>query len=257
MELYAIAFDFNCHFNFSKALVRYNDYEFVFHNGKTDKVDVIETILSNSDERDKFAQTAIDFCLSLVAKNIFCSFSYIAEFAMGLKKSLDLLNKKPSIRISRNDRSSILDINSIKKLETDSQKIVSSLLNDADYNNNPFFKFLCYWKILEVPINSKTRRAERWINDIINSNPDIISNNKDIKQKHNSGVDIGRYFKEQNRNAIAHISRPPYLSSHNYQHFRQVSKACNEIYDFVNYFVQNEIFWKKGLKKTEILSIIY
>ena len=250
-----MAFNFNCRFDFSKALINYNGYEFVLHNGGIEKVDVIETILYNDDERELFSQTAIDFCLSLVSRNILYSFMYLEAFAKGIRKEVNLLGKEPSIRIPRSEINSI-SINFIKKLNSSEQKIISSLLNDANYSNNPFYKFLCYWKILEVPISSKTRSAEKWINDLIDNNPTIINGNQELERMYKSGTNIGNYFREQCRNSIAHITKPPSLISSNFNHFMQVSRACSDIFNFVNYFIMHEVFWERYQQKVNILSIV-
>ena len=126
MQIYAMAFNFNCRFDFSKALIKYNDFEFVLHSGGIEKVDVIETVLSNDHERELFAQTAIDFCLSLVSKNILHSFIYITDFAIGIRKEVNLIDREPSIRIPRSENASI-GIDFIRKLKSSEQKIISSL----------------------------------------------------------------------------------------------------------------------------------
>jgi len=255
VEIYAMAFNFNCRFEFSKALINYNSYEFVLHNGGIAKVDVIETILNNDNEREQFSQTAIDFCLSLVSKNLLHSFIYISDFAIGIREKINLIEREPSIRVPRSENTSI-SIDFIRKLKSNEQKIISSLLNDAHYSNNPFFKFLCYWKILEVPIKSKSRNAEKWINDLIINNPSIIRSNDKLYDMYKSGVNIGYYFREQCRNAISHISKPPYLTSNNFKHFMQVTRACSFIFIFVKYFIMHEIFWERYQQKVNILSIV-
>ncbi len=110
------------------------------------------------------------------------------------------------------------------------------MYNDSQNTRNPSFKFLCYWKILEVPINSRSRKANEWINNILNTNPQIIESNNKLKKRFESGTNIGNYFKDNYRNAIAHISKPPYLSSHNYSHFINVSRACYDMSDFCRIF---------------------
>lgn len=239
--LYAIAFDFACNLGFNKIQINYKDFEFVFHNGGQDHVDVIETILTDLNEKNRFVQTTIEFCLAIAIQNS-CGFTYITEFGLGnVGRGFDLYNKLPSIRLPRHNRTLSVNIHNIKKLDSQDKLIIAALFNDAEYTTNHFFKFLCYWKILETPINGRNRNAKDYINDLITRNPTIL--NSKLALLYDSGVDIGNHLKEKYRNAITHISRPPFLSTHDYKDYVDVVIMTSGLFEFVKYFINNDITW--------------
>lgn len=122
MILHAIAFDFDCELNFSKALIQFGDFEFVFHNGGEKRVDVIETLLNDRKEKEKFAQTAIYFCLSIASMYRPCSFTYVTEFIIGgIRSDVNVFEKEPAIRIPRRSNSVTIDITNISNLKTKEQ----------------------------------------------------------------------------------------------------------------------------------------
>ncbi|MFQ5714549.1 MAG: methylamine utilization protein MauJ [Candidatus Scalinduaceae bacterium] len=254
MFLYSMAFDFNCKFEFSKACISHKGCEFILHNGGDNYADVIETILDKYEDRDSFSQVAFNFCLSFVACNS-CNFAYLDSCAMSLHEKIDIFDKNPFIKIPRNSRSVLVPLNYIKKVDTEEQSLVSSLFNDATSSNNPFFKFLCYWKILEIPINSKSRKATDWIDSTVKTNPELVESSKELKEEYDKGINIGKYFKDNYRDAVAHIARPPHLSSHNFNDYKKVTEACDSLNPFIIHFMQNEITWEKGLSKVNIIKI--
>ncbi|MFH1853051.1 MAG: methylamine utilization protein MauJ [Candidatus Neomarinimicrobiota bacterium] len=257
MVLYAIAFDFDCPFSFKKVKLHFGGYEFVFHYGGNQNVDVIETILKDNNETEQFAQTAIDFCQRIVKANETCSFRYVIEFIIGgIKTPIDLIDKEPAIRIKRRSNNLMADVNEIGEFLSEEQKIVTSLINDAQNTKNPFFKFLCYWKILEIPVDSKYGNARKWINNILKGDQADFKFNNNILDMLEKKIDIGQYFQENYRNAIAHITRPPFLSTHNYSHFKKVSLACTDIKIFVDYYLRHVVGWYNPPIKNKIVKII-
>lgn len=251
----SMAFDFDCKFNFSKILVDFNGFELVFHNGGEEHYDIVECLLSSWSDVDSFMQTAFEFCLSITSYHNFCSFHYVSDFIVGgVDDEFKIFENKPRQQQPRNPSHFTADLYRVKNLATEEQKLVSAIWNDAQNTHNPFFKFLCYWKIFEIPIGGKSFMAEDWINNTIIKNPKVIEPSNRLQKMQKDGKNIGKYFKDNYRNAIAHISKPPNLSSHKHLDYRNVSIANYDLSLFAEYFLKNEITWEKDNIKTKILE---
>lgn len=253
MHIFSLAYNFSDRFNFTKAKINFQGREFVFHHGGDKSVDCIETILQDKSEQEEFYQVANSFCLGIVANGNDSSFRFLGGSYIGLSQEVDLYDRPPFHQEQRKHQK-LLHVGSVKKLVTEEQILLSSLLNEAIDAKNIFYEFICYWKILEIPINNKSRSAEKWINKVINDNPKSVLVLNEIKDWHRQGKDIGKYFKDVFRNAIVHIAHSPRLSPNNFDEYMSVVRATKHLDYFVEHFISTNIKWERYPISVDILK---
>lgn len=123
----------------------------------------------------------------------------------------------------------------IPDVQDETEKLALSLMNEAHCSSSPFFRFINYWKILELPPPGKTvsgkaeDRAMTWINSIPEHKLAVDERIQDeLKRRRKS---LGEYLWNVFRNAIVHVTRKPSLKPNNPQHqlktYIAASVACN------------------------------
>jgi len=253
MELWAYAFDSTCIFPFERCLFRYEGREFVLYSGNDEQCEVIQTIINHPNERDKVFQIIQKFLFCYGWDN-HCYFHFTADAGMGLPKPIDLLEREP-IRVKRKYRNLLVNFEYIISPATRELEVALSLYNDAKYTPDQFYAFICYWKILEIPYSGRTLKPVDWINDVIKKGCNIYITDY-IRDLISKNRDIGKFFKEKCRNAIAHIERRPTVVSFNADDYRQIASACSGIEPFTTYFIRNELGTPKYSDRIEVIKKI-
>ncbi|MCK4946845.1 MAG: hypothetical protein KAS46_00580 [Candidatus Aureabacteria bacterium] len=98
------------------------------------------------------------------------------------------------------------NISRMPKIENEGQRTALTLYRQALSSNNDYLSFLFFWQVLEVG----GKNPIGWINKI-NKNGKIrfAISESDLKRLPLNQKDLGNYFYDDCRNAIAHINRRP------------------------------------------------
>lgn len=166
MEVLSYAFNSKCTFPFERCLFKFEGREFALISGNEEYCEVIQTIIDNPKERSEVFEAIHKFLFRFGWANN-CSFNYRGHIAEGLAKPIDIFKRRRVLYIKRHYRNLLVDLAHLISPTTFEQEVALSLYNDAQYSANPFYAFVCYWKILELPFATRTLKAEDWVNDII------------------------------------------------------------------------------------------
>ncbi|MFC1547493.1 methylamine utilization protein MauJ [Candidatus Neomarinimicrobiota bacterium] len=227
--LLSIAYEFSCDFDFEKFPFSYEERDFVFHAGSGQMHTCIETYLNRQDDIDYFISLVNKFCLSLIHIP-WVSFQFISASTMGLRTDYDsLFTKRPFNQSSPRNLPTENVPRLILDFQNEDQIKAYSLYNDARFTDNLLFRIICLWKILEIPNRSGESASSR-LNQIL---PEINVQQYPVLELASTRVtDLGDYIKSEYRHAIAHIARPPHITSIDYEHrsaLLQVSRALDEV----------------------------
>jgi len=165
MELLTYAFDSTCTFPFKKCLFRYENREFVIIQGSDTECDNIKTIINDQSERDVVFEIIHKFLYKFGWANG-CSFNYRGHYALGLSHPVDLLAYKGNYIVNRIYRNFLVKFNTILPSISSDLEIALSIYNEAKFTKNLFYQFLCFWKILEIPYQTRSLNAVAWVNEI-------------------------------------------------------------------------------------------
>lgn len=254
MEILSYSFDFNCKFAFKKCKFEYEGLEFVFYCGDENNCEVIQVSNKDENERDKIFRILNKFLNSFGWAN-HCSYEYKGYCAFGLAREIDLLEIGPRFFVPRNFRNQLVGFESTARVPTEELEKALSLYNEGNFTNNIFYKFFCYWKILDLKYpNRSTNDASEFINSIISFSKISIDNY--IKNLLSQGKDVGQHLYKNLRCAIAHITRNPVRISYIASDYREVASACNSLIPFVDFFIKNELKIPVYSEKISIIKII-
>lgn len=253
MKLLSFAFDSRCKFNYKKYLFKFEDRELVLLVGDDKHCEVIQTFAQDNEDEDLIFMQINKFLFCFAYEN-FCSFHYRGSCARGWNGTRDLLLIEPIYLEERTYRNFVVDFSHIKEASSKELEIALSLYNEAMFTYNQFYKFICLWKILEINYSGRSKKAEDWINDIISSNKNILIEDL-IKDLISKNKDVGKTLKENYRNAIYHIERPPKIYNFVRKNFIEVNKACRAIEPFVRIFIKNELKLPIHGTKLEVIKI--
>jgi len=96
------------------------------------------------------------------------------------------------------------NIDIIPKIETEEQRIALTLYREARASNNDYLSFLFFWQVLETGGTN----AEGYVNKIQRKRPrKLMFVAKDIAKLKLKSRRLGEYFRDECRDAIAHIRR--------------------------------------------------
>ncbi len=252
MELLTYAFDSSCTFPFKRCLFKFDGREFVLISGTEEYCEVLTIIIDNSKERDKIFNTIQKFLFCFGWAND-CKFNYRGYLAEGISKSVNLFKRRRTFYMRRNYRNFLVSFDFTISPTTYEQQVALSLYNDAQYSANLFYEFVCLWKILELPYANRTLKANEWVNDIIKKRPKIQITDY-VADLISKGENVGKYFREECRNAIFHITREPTVVSFKARDYKQIGYACAGIEPFVRYFIKKELHLPKQYDGIEVLE---
>lgn len=140
------------------------------------------------------------------------------------------------------------------------QEDAIGLYREALVSHSPFYKFLCLWNILNIPLG-KTDSVIKWINNTIVNKKNKIYPNEHIEILKTKNKNIGKYLQCECRNAIAHIQRRSQkytnLDPNNPEDFGRISTVAHFLEDLVKIYIVDELKINKiqflyRFKKTDI-----
>lgn len=232
--LFAYAFNSNCKFGFKKALFKYQNREFVFWVGDEVHCEVIQTFIEYPEKEHVFNMIN-DFLhrFGYINKS---GFEFRGAFSQ-TTNSKTLIDAPLIVHAERAPKKLRVEFthfsDGLASLEV---KQALSLLNDAEYSINPWFKFLCYWKIISL-----RKEAHTWISANVDRFRGLSFYNNLLSQ----GVDIVKFFSDQCRNAVTHVNRAgnKELYSYSLEDYHHIQGACFSIEPFVKAYI-NEVLYE-------------
>ena len=246
----------SCVFKFYRCLFEYKGQEFMLYAGNEKEYMSIDTVVSNAKEEDKAFELIHEFLYLFGWKNN-ASFHFLdASMQYPGNRELLLKRKIPLLRYPRR-MYQITELLFISALHNSNElKKALALYNDAD-NQDLYHRFICLYKILDIPIAGKTRNPEEWINDN-KSNIKIPSNSTMIDKTFHEIENLGAYLRDECRNALAHIHRKEpsksIILSFRFADFKRISIANTILEYFVIYFIENELGGKQ--MEEQIVNVI-
>lgn len=253
MELLSYAFDSTCTFNFRKCVFKFENREFAMVPGDTYTCDVVHTIAKNSTERDAIFQLIHRFLYRYGWANR-CSFHFAGHVAQGISQQSSLNDIKFTFIINRKYRNLLVNFDRIVPPVAPELELALSLFNDANYTNDLFYRFLCFWKILQINLPGRRKLpAHKWIDDRFSDG--TVSLPGYLHDLVPSGTSLGEFLKDECRNAIAHITREPTVLSYKASDCEKIGRACTAIEPFVEYFIRRALDMPEHHDNIEVLAM--
>lgn len=168
-----------------------------------------------------------------------------------------LPSRKPC---SMGPRGSVVDPSHLPGFTTSNETLMwaISLLNEARCSRSPFFRFLNYWKILELQIGSgcvkgkPEARAIKWI-DQVPSHKVAIPDEVDAVLRREK-VGLGKYLYGRCRNAVAHVTRQPTLQSNKVSDRHQIEVVLNTIARLAEHYIWDNLRSTEGIPSLRMIK---
>lgn len=204
-----IGFDNNCRlikniYYFEYKGIRYK----LIQNNSKKWLNVLITIIpgfNNTKAIKEAFLTAAEFLSAFCYdKNARVSVSYLG--GQGVPDNFKLRSAKCRVFSGRKTPSTgeILgySLSEIPKIENEDQRNALILYREAMGSNSNYLSFLFYWQILEI----NNKNPDNWINkSFYKKNRTIRFSQNDLNQIKLNDKKLGEYFRDDCRNAIAHI----------------------------------------------------
>jgi hypothetical protein len=148
----------------------------------------------------------------------------------------ELLALEPLVESSRYFRRYIPYFTDITRTINGEQEVALALLNEARASHNPFYQFLCYWKILALRSAGQGKGyLVGWINKM------LVSGLLDIPSYLRNVKDIGLFLKDSCNNAIKHIDNAEAVISYSEVDLERVKYGNYVMDQLVEYYLKNEL----------------
>lgn len=134
-------------------------------------------------------------------------------------------------------------ISNIPHIENEDQRLALALYREAGAANNDYLQFLFYWQILYVGSNTKP-----W--DAVNKARKNIRDNTWIGKLELNGKTIGDYFRDDCRDAIAHVMRKPGETTIDFDEpadRKRISLSAKAVKTFAHHHILERLALKKTL----------
>ena len=255
MMIMSYGFDSDsCRFDFKRCLFEFKGREFMLYSGDMRNCDSFDTVVQDDADADKAFELIHEF-LYLFGWTNGCAFHFVGASGFGPgNRDVMLKRTAPVFRCPRGfwyNRTNML-IMADPNCSEDFIKAMS-LYNDALYCNDNFYRFLCLYKILDLPVNGQTRNPVDWIDSNLQCYTPNVHTQKWIP--HNK--DLSSFLQDECRNAISHIHRKdPNKSSvisYSAKDYEKISLACSIIMPFVRWLVEKEI----GVPQSKAVNVIF
>jgi hypothetical protein len=252
-ELYSCAFNSYpiSEFDIEKAQFEYDNRTLVLISGGRYKCDVIQTVLQRPGERDKAFSQIMKFLLAFGWANGI-SFQYQAELQRIFPSNGVLYDQEAIIGVPRNWYHNCMLL-LVTNIDNQEQEKALSLYNDARYSGDPFIRFSYYWRILGLSNPKGENDIQGWINEVISKK--VIEVSSSLQQIIDTHSNVGEYFREHCRNAIAHVerkaSKPKSLFPIHPDDFEKIKIANHAIEDIVYYYLTQHL----GLDATSEVGV--
>ncbi|MBC8472205.1 MAG: hypothetical protein H8D56_22315 [Planctomycetes bacterium] len=145
----------------------------------------------------------------------------------------------------------VRDIVKLPKIDDKYKANALSLFREAKASNSLYYKFLCYWKILEIEQRrkGKTRRQNEaidWINNTIKENMWILQRSH-LNAQILENKTVGEYLCKECRHAVAHVMADYELRPDSGESLFKIYTANIIVEYLVDIFMKKEL----GLKFTK------
>ena len=120
---------------------------------------------------------------------------------------------------------------------TPNRKLALALYREGMNSESRYYRFLCYYKILQIPFLGKAVVA--WINS--HALPEGRVSSERVRELFRDGVtDIADYLYDTWRNAIAHVQHEPTVNPDNYELSIRISKDVYLVDDLARTMIQSD-----------------
>ncbi|MDA2920347.1 hypothetical protein MYX76_12790 [Desulfobacterota bacterium AH_259_B03_O07] len=246
--LWTIHFNSPCNFTNAEFIFEFEGEKYRFIRGTEEESDKLLTIVDDDSNEgsDKCFEKTLRL-LDYLSWDLHGGIQYLGRTGHGFKSGTIKLENAvvPSFR-ARNIRSYIADsFHSIPDVTDDDQRFALKLWNEAQSSHSPFFSFINYWSIVELPrvrgVNHKSR-AINWINGLSSNKISGLSElRKNLKSKYNFSSDVGNFLYSEGRNAIAHVTRDPTLRRYDRESYEKISDLTPAMRAIAKYYIINEL----------------
>ena len=244
-KLFSMSFaDNSCILDFKRCLFKYKDQNFMLYPGNDQYYMTIDTIIENINQTEDFVFRLCCEFLYLFGWKNHCYFNFIDASSMSVP-SYDYLLKRtqPLNRFPRRDRMHIpFLVMTDNNVSEDFMKAIA-LYNHAKYTNDPYNTFLCLYKIIDLPLNGLTRNPAEWINQNIAFCDFYLEFQKEIFDIIGKQDDLGRFIRDECRNAITHIHRydcsKSVLLPYIFSDIKKISCINSMMFDLATVFINN------------------
>ena len=254
LQLVSYTVDSDFDFPFDRCSLEFDGRELAIYSGSLTKCDIVETIIRSESEFESAFETVSKFLDSL-ALEAGAGYEITNVGGMGLREFPKLPLKNPSTSSPRQFKR-YANVWNLKIPQSEEARMALSIYNEAIHASSCFYRFLCQWRILEIPYpNQQDKNASKWINRIISERRDVCLTDY-IKEMQNNNTDVGQYFYNECRNAIAHITRDPTVVGFKWSDHLKIIQASNSLESFVRFFIRNEIDLQRYSEATAIKRIV-
>ena len=139
------------------------------------------------------------------------------------------------------------DICEIPKIETNEQKIALSLFREALSSNNEYLTFLFLYQIIETGGNNPIDWIDNTLSTQRNKVPIL---DDDIKHLPLQGRSVGKYLKDDCRDAIAHIKRytgKVEIKLDSIEDYIRIGRGLHLMEKLAKFYIKNELKLNKYL----------
>lgn len=148
------------------------------------------------------------------------------------------------------------DILKLPNIDTDNKARALSFFREARAANSLYYKFLCYWKILEICGEKAGKwdinKAKNWINKTVKSNKWILKH-AHFEEEMLGNESIGEYLYKTCRTAIAHAmpsTQKNELKPDSGESLKKVNVANCIIVPLVDIFMKKDLGMQYSIKDT-------
>jgi hypothetical protein len=183
-------------------------------NGTTESRPLLSVRCANRGHEDyRLTTEMVNRFLSAIAWE--CKISVVNSFSVGTAK-----RPTPAVSGARTgfgiQVSAAYLLQSGNEPPSDQRRLALALYKEGLNSPSVFYKFLNFWKILEVGVKKKAER-DRWIGASLSKVPSGL-------ELMGREADALKYLEHSCRNAISHVWRPPIIDPDNYEDTMRLQK---------------------------------
>lgn len=255
LKIMSFGFDANdCRFEFKRCLFEYKGREFMLYPGDSHYCHSFDTLVKGEEDTDQAFEILHEF-LYLFGWANQCAFHFVGGSGVGpANRELLLKRTGPCYRHPRAFWTNIVSMFTMADPNTSEDfKKAISLYNDAKYTNDIFYRFLCLFKIIDLPVKGIKRNPAIWLAD---RQDRYVNSHKSVTKFLDQYPNIGKFLQDECRNAIMHVHRnQPSLSSvltYSSEDYEKIMVACDMMLFFAHVFIEEEI----GLPSRTAVNVI-
>lgn len=254
MQLVAYQVDGGFNFPFDRCSLVFEERELAVYAGSQTECAVVETIINAERDFDDAYELVCRFLNALAFENR-TGYEIINVSSQALSERPALPLRRPSSSWPRNFRSEA-HFTTLRSPQSKPARLALAIYSEALSSKSPFLTFLSLWRILDIRYeNRPVHGAKNWINHAIQEGYNI-GLEAELMKMVERGDNVGQYFAEQCRNAIAHVEKPTHLKSYRWPDRHQIYRAVHAIRSFVDYFIREELGMPRYRERVEVLRVV-